>query len=201
MNANELAKLYDRLSPWERVPLWLAAGARGDEAERQRLARSAPRKAFQVPDTYGLLEGLRTVAARYVMLQLDMACWYWFAFGALGAESEEDGPHWQALRMVAYEIGANAALWKRFCADLGIDPDLLLKDFPGYATVKETEEASRLDAFTEEEALAYLRRRHEANEAAGGRTPAANRVYRMRPMDEQAKELREILESLAKRWQ
>jgi hypothetical protein len=200
MTANELAKLYDRLNPWERVPLWLAAGARGDEAERQRLARSAPRKTFQVPDTYGPLEELRTVAARHVMRQLDLACWYWFALGALGAESEDVRPLWKALRMVAFEVAANAALWQRFCADLGIDPDLLLKAFPGYATVKETEEESRLDAF-KEEAMAYLRRRLETKENAGGRTPSANRVYRMRPINEQAKELREILERLAKRWQ
>ena len=34
MNTNGLAKLYDRLTPKERLPLILAASARGDEAEQ-----------------------------------------------------------------------------------------------------------------------------------------------------------------------
>ena len=74
MNANGMARLYDTLTPWERAPLWLAAGARGDEAERQRLARSAPRNSFRVPDTYGPIEALRKAAAVYIMVQLDLAC-------------------------------------------------------------------------------------------------------------------------------
>jgi hypothetical protein len=204
MNANalnKLTKLYDTLSPGERVPLWLAARARGDEAERQRLARSAPRKTFRVADTHGLLQGLRTLAAHHAMLQLNLVSQYWIAFSALCAESEAGSPDWQELRMTAYHLVANAALWQCFCADLEIDPDLLLKDFPGHATVKFLEEAMRSEAFTEEEALAYLRRRYEAAEAVDGRAPATNRVYRMRPVAEQVKELREILDLLAKPWQ
>jgi hypothetical protein len=43
MNANALAKHYDRLEPEERFRLILAAGARGDEAEQDRLYLAAPR--------------------------------------------------------------------------------------------------------------------------------------------------------------
>ena len=43
MNANALVKHYDRLGPEERFRLILAAGARGDEAEQDRLALAAPR--------------------------------------------------------------------------------------------------------------------------------------------------------------
>ena len=41
MNTESLAKLYDRLTPFERVPLIAAAVSRGDEVERDRLVRSA----------------------------------------------------------------------------------------------------------------------------------------------------------------
>jgi hypothetical protein len=204
MNTNGLAKLYDRLQPWERVPLWLAAGARDDEAEQEVLARSAPRKAFDVADSYGLLQALHIAAARYMMLQLDLAGWFWFAFGTLATELENDGPQWQALRMVAFDFASNANLWQRFCADAGIDPDLLIKDCPGFATIKRTEEAARLEAFTAEEAVAYLCRIREAagrSEAAGVRASAADRVYRMRPVEDQAKEMRAIIDRLAKHWQ
>ena len=50
MNTKGLAKLYDRLRAAERLPLLVAASARGDEAEAQRLRRSAPRAARLLPD-------------------------------------------------------------------------------------------------------------------------------------------------------
>ena len=40
MNTNGLAKLYGQLTPKERLPLILAASARGDEAERNRPTKS-----------------------------------------------------------------------------------------------------------------------------------------------------------------
>jgi hypothetical protein len=43
MNANALAKHYDRLEPEERFRLILAADARGDDAEQNRLCQTAPR--------------------------------------------------------------------------------------------------------------------------------------------------------------
>jgi hypothetical protein len=43
MNTRVLAKMYDQLAPWERGPLMIAAEARGDQAEFDRLNRSAPR--------------------------------------------------------------------------------------------------------------------------------------------------------------
>jgi hypothetical protein len=42
MTSTGLSKLYAHLLPRERLPLILAAQARGDEVEQQRLAASAP---------------------------------------------------------------------------------------------------------------------------------------------------------------
>jgi hypothetical protein len=50
MNASAVAKHYDSLTPEERFALILAAVARGDEAEWQRLASAASRVTFSMPD-------------------------------------------------------------------------------------------------------------------------------------------------------
>ncbi len=54
MNTNSLARHDEILTPRERLPLIMAASARGDEAEAQRLAHSAPLVSLRVPDYFGL---------------------------------------------------------------------------------------------------------------------------------------------------
>ena len=49
MSANGLARLYGRLTIWERIPLLLAAEARGDEAEYRRLFNSSAPRAWRFP--------------------------------------------------------------------------------------------------------------------------------------------------------
>lgn len=46
MNANALARQYDKLTPRERFSLALAAAERNDEAELDRLLHSAPRTRY-----------------------------------------------------------------------------------------------------------------------------------------------------------
>src|SRR5262245_29894012 len=50
MNANALARNYARLTPEERFRLILAAGGRGDEAERDRLVNAGERITLSMPD-------------------------------------------------------------------------------------------------------------------------------------------------------
>jgi hypothetical protein len=50
MNANALAKHYDRLTPEERFRLILAAGARGDHAEQDRLVNAGQRITLSMSD-------------------------------------------------------------------------------------------------------------------------------------------------------
>src|SRR5262249_46171514 len=83
MNTDRLAKLYDQLTPWERVPLIIAAGARGDHEEQDRLQNTAPTSLFQVPNHRGLIEGLSQLADRYMILQPDVAVLYWQTAGML----------------------------------------------------------------------------------------------------------------------
>ena len=67
MNSKGLARHYGVLTPWERLPLILAASARGGEAERDRLGRSAPRQGYVLPDYHGLGEGLLLLALFHVI--------------------------------------------------------------------------------------------------------------------------------------
>src|SRR5947209_20597717 len=73
MNTNGLARHYDTLTPRERLPLIMAASARGDAVERDRLARSAPREHFSLPDYHGLAEGVLLAALLRGLAVLELA--------------------------------------------------------------------------------------------------------------------------------
>jgi hypothetical protein len=167
MSTKALAKMYDRLTPWERVPLLIAADARDDAAELDRLQRAAPRRVCEAPDHADLMDALHWLAATQVMSQLDLA----LAYGRVSALSDEhfwsheggeDDPLGSRLetleRLLAYQFVVNADAWRRFCGDLAIDPDALLAGYPGCRTLKRTEEMARLVACTSEEAAADTRR-------------------------------------------
>jgi hypothetical protein len=183
MNTNGLAKLYDRLTPKERLPLIMEAWAREDEAERNRLSLSAPRRSFRLPDYYWLLEGMSHVAFFHLLETLDVAAIYWQANGlleqeeALGKEADKalrdqlDG----LTRMFAYHFLLNIDGWRLFCTQHNYDPDYLWKGLPGYETVRQTEEEARITTFTAEEATAWMRRRGE--ETAKGLTAEAVAVW------------------------
>jgi hypothetical protein len=173
MNTKGLAKLYDGLSPWERLPLILAASSRGDAEERSRLGSSAPRHQYRIPDHYGLADGLERLSHLYVIMQLDRAVLYWQADGlrehyASLAKSEEHKARDESLAdlqgALAYSITVYADAWKRLSSELQADPGLLLRLLPGLATLRQVEEEARAIAPTAEEVTAWLRAR--GNESA-----------------------------------
>jgi hypothetical protein len=86
MNTNGLAKLYDRLTPKERLPLILAASARGDQTEQDRLAHSAPKKEWRMPDYYGLAEAMLFASLFHLLQLLDVAALFWQVNGLLEQE-------------------------------------------------------------------------------------------------------------------
>ncbi len=209
MNTKALAKHYETLTPWERVPLIAAANSRGDETEANRLARSAPTNSFKVPEYFGLSEGLVQLAALHVMTQLDRAVIYWRVESALDylasrsakykGGQREDGL-WTVMQMLCFRVQLDADAWKLLCAELKIDPEPLLRGLPGYESVKQMEECARLVAFTAEEATVFLRQSFEQEEVAAGKAPPANRVYRMCTAADVARDMREYLESHLASW-
>jgi hypothetical protein len=182
MNTKGLAKLYDRLTPRERLPLIVAASAREDEIELERLARSAPTVAFRAPDYFGLAEAVQMLGLFHVLQVLDLATLFWHASGAAadrrGLFDEEDDAVqerlWGCTRMFGYLITVKAEGWQRYCVEMQLDGDLLLKHLPAHRAVSLTEEAARGVAFTREEATAWLRRAEDGAEAPTAETVAAS---------------------------
>jgi hypothetical protein len=169
MNTNGLAKLYDCLSPRERLPLIVAAVDRGDAAEADRLAHSAPMRVHRLPDYHGLAEGLLLLSLFHLLTLQERAARFWNTLAVLedsviarrGAAptGDRDQRLHSVARLWAYLYTVEAEAWKRLAAELNLDPETLLRDLPGYGTLRDTEEVIRLMAFTEEEATAYLRQR------------------------------------------
>jgi hypothetical protein len=164
VNTNNLAKLYDRLKPAERLPLLIAATRRGDEAEQQRLMQAAPRTAYRVPDHLALTLALEEAATLHLVALLDRAANFWQAWGLWGwcqHSSRRKLPEEQArmlgfARLHAYHFTTHVEAWQRFCAEQQIEPEALLDFMPGYDSIQRTQEHVRDLAYTYEEATIFL---------------------------------------------
>ena len=196
MNTEALAELYDRLTPSERLPLILAAHDRGDGAEADRLIRSAPRTRLWLPDYHGLCEGLVLASVFHAIEQLRRGLLYWQTQGALGqwsevcpsAEDETRGDRlWGLIRLMACRMGIEADAWRPLLAEGNIDPEVWLRDLPGYDEVRRTEEACRTLAGPPEEAAALFQRYYPED----AETPT---------VEQSAAALREFIDQRVKRW-
>jgi hypothetical protein len=76
MNANAVAKHYGSLTPEERFALILAAVARGDETERQRLASAAGRVTFSMPDHAPMADAFMHLAFLFYLELLEEVARY-----------------------------------------------------------------------------------------------------------------------------
>jgi hypothetical protein len=166
MNPTKLTRQYDVLTPWERVSLMTAAAGRGDEVETSRLAESAPRVRFRVADYWGLAEGLDNLVKQYLLGQLEFAATYWQVTCVLDQEppprqtpkaKQREDRLWRALRALALRFVTQAEGLKLLCRELQIDPEIFLRDMPGYEIVRQMEDTARAIACTREEAIACLR--------------------------------------------
>jgi hypothetical protein len=177
MNLYHLAKFYDRLTPLERLPLIIAAGARGDKVEQERLNASAPKQTFEVPHHLGLTRALRQAVDFHAVTLLDLAAnfWQWWGLwmihalrerGAGGANRGSDHKAktdkasetragglacYYASRFVAHVDG-----WKQFCRELHLDPEVQLRFMPGWDIIQRTEAQTRELALSPEEAAKFV---------------------------------------------
>jgi len=204
MNTNGLAQHYHCLSPWERLPLLVSASARGDDVEHDRLARSAPKLCFGIPNYWGLAEGLQHLAACYALEQLDLAAFYWRVETFLeqdalldkGKETRKrDQRLWKAAKTMAYRFVVRADGWKLLCAELHLDADSLLQKLPGYENLRHMEELARAIACSPEEAVANLR---EAEKRL--RPAAAQREYHIDTAEDVARSMRTFLDEQLTSW-
>jgi hypothetical protein len=159
MNTNALTKHYDVLTPVERLPLLHAAAARGDDVERDRLMRSAPRVTYSVPDHFGLAQAFDEISMFHLLDLLDTAAEYHRALWI--AESEEDdvaGRMLDVALMNGYVFKVHLQGWRLFCSEHGFDPERYWSLLPGCETIRRTEKLAAHAAFLAEGAAAYVER-------------------------------------------
>jgi hypothetical protein len=165
VNTHGLAKLYDRLTPAERLPLIVAASSRGDAAERQRLVQSAPRLDVRLADHVPLAEALHETAMFHLVALLDLTAKFWQAWGLWGWSQvpQRHGRPMEETRLLgmaqlyAYHFTVHAEAWAKLCAELHVDPGALLDHLPGADIIQRTRERAKELAHTEEEATIFLR--------------------------------------------
>src|SRR5262245_23467037 len=115
MNTSGLARLYDRLTVWERIPLLLAAEARGDEREYRRLFDASPLRVWHVAEHLLAEQALHVLALMYVGEQLDAAVSYFFALFQMANADDRRPQDWLLLaESAAYVFAVNADAWRRF---------------------------------------------------------------------------------------
>src|SRR5262249_14943947 len=135
----------------------------------EHLARSAPRLHVGLPNHHGLTEGLQLLVLFHLLSLQERAIHYWHCLAMLEQDAwlfvnskenrSADDRLEQIHRMWAYLFMVEADAWKLLAAELKIDPETLLKDVPCYDSLRQMEGAVRLTAFTEQEAMEYLRQR------------------------------------------
>jgi hypothetical protein len=166
MNLNGLARNYHWLTPRERLSLIIAAADRGDDAEADRLARSASMVLHKLKDYHGLAEGLTRMALFHIIEQLQLVVMLAVFWGKSRRPDEtsnrqeggdEEIPWLSLAQGAAYTLVVEADAWKVICDELRIEPEAQLRDLPGYDLVKPHVEAARGIAFTQEQATATLR--------------------------------------------
>jgi hypothetical protein len=167
LKTDALARLYDQLDPSERLPLIIAAEARGDKSEQRRLSKAAPHIYRRLPDYYPLARAFDRAVHYHRVMLLNLAAKFWQLWGMGAAEtlladtspsdpSElerfEEICRYYAWRFIVYFDG-----WEQFCADLHIDPKVGMSFLIGWSTIVRTEEFARPQAFTPEEAEQFVR--------------------------------------------
>jgi len=201
MNSNVLADLYDQLHPYERLPLIIAAGARGDATEQRRLSAAAPQISQNVPDYYPLAHALEEIVHFHLETLLNLATQFWLWHGwsvsletriALADATPRSNDTidnvvaraWRAERVCRYyasRIVAGVEGWKQFCAELHIDPEVQLNFMVGWDTIVLTCQTAQKWVFTAEEAERFVRA--ETISVKGSETMACGPVGVESPAD------------------
>jgi hypothetical protein len=178
VNTQPLSRLYDHLTPRERLPLIVAAASRGDSVEQCRLQTSAPKQTFDVPDYVPHARALNELAVYHLLTVLDLGMHFWQWWGLWltrslrnqAAGRQRRGRRSKAkaakaletrngclVRYYAARFVAHVDGWKQFCAALHVDPEAPVHFMIGWDNVVRTESRARELAFTPEEALWFAR--------------------------------------------
>lgn len=140
MNIKDLQKHYDKLTIKERFALLVAAGARGDDQDREALLRSAPRKTWSMPNTYGLSDAFVFASMWHVMYLLSCETSFYFLM-TIADDTDMDNmsikiegekfSFMDALEKVQHDILRTCEAWRAVCSEYGIDGEKLTEHLPG----------------------------------------------------------------------
>jgi hypothetical protein len=123
----QLDRLYHRLTVRERIPLLVAAEARGDDVESRRLSETSPIQTWWFSEHLIYEQALHVLALIYIGEQLDAAATYFFAHWRMDVDDERSVEHWGRIAQAeAYFFTANSEAWRRLCAELGVDANDLI---------------------------------------------------------------------------
>jgi hypothetical protein len=142
MNSKTLARAYDKLTPQERLSLLVAAFARGDEAECDRILRAAPMIRMRVSADFGVTHAFFWVAMLSHAEQLASAVGFWQAHSMAADEllqvesSEGDDRLAFVMDMHAWRFRMERQAWRRFCDESSIDPDAYMNGMPGQCQIE-----------------------------------------------------------------
>lgn len=137
MNANQLQKYYDQLTPRERYAAKLAAKARADEPEIMALDRSAPKVVYDVTHHYFYQEAWEHLASFHLVEMLNMGCAFYQGQGVLfldqaaGEWGEKADRIFKLLTELAKTIIGIDAAWRKFCELEQMDPEAVMLNIPG----------------------------------------------------------------------
>jgi hypothetical protein len=134
--------MYDKLTPWERLPLLMAARRRGDEGESGRLAATAPKVACQLPDYYGLGQAFTLVSLLHFIEVSRLAAQYFATFRLPDDTRKEEQVALDQRVLMAHLFKTTLAGWRQFCAEFRFDPESCWSSLPGFDVVNRAADGS-----------------------------------------------------------
>ena len=185
MNLNSVTKLYVHLKPEERVPLIIAAQARGDAAELERLIESAPRLSCSVADFSDLEQHFLflSLVARIELLDLaarmqDALAAGESLFDMQGDEFDEqldaDAEQWHRVaKAIGFLFKVRLAGWRLFCEQLLIDADGYWSGLSGTEVLTRAEQRAAITTFDLEGMTDFIRGKVEASKLPTAESVAA----------------------------
>jgi hypothetical protein len=163
VNANVLTRHYARLTPAERFRLILAAGARGDETEQNRLCRSGQLLTLNVPDYLPWAYAFDELAGMVFLEILEEAAKHHDAFDRW---CDTDSARMFDLYLAqGFILKVKLAGWQLFCERLGISAFAAWQRFPGFQRLQhalqlfDNKATGPISAFRPEEMQRWLSQR------------------------------------------
>ena len=168
MNTHGIERNYSELTPTERFALGLAAAARGDDSDADRLASAAKRLPVRVPDVHPVATAFLDTAWQERASLLDLVARYFLTVAGADdayADRRRDREKYErmsgAVKASAYLVVTQVAGWRLYCAGRQLTTAAREKfdtTLPGTDTIAVAARMAKDEAFTADECRAYFRK-------------------------------------------